>query len=211
MGYFLTIEGSSYEDFFKTFPLLISAVIFIFSYIFVTFFSWAAKDIFKLIGAYVFGAYVSTLLIWLGEMGNSFVFFHFSRYYGREFIQARFQKKNWALNRCMPQAGFLGLFIARVLPIVPFRVLDLAAGLTSMRFLKYFVIVAVASPVRIFWVQFILAGVGTTFLREPQELVNFLNQNPLAFSFSLFYFAISIIIIFVYQKKERLKNDRRCI
>lgn len=207
LGRFFIIENNIYENFFRNLPLGVSAVVFIFLYVCITFFAWAAKDVFKIIGAYVFGAYLSAFFIWLAEMGNAFIFFHFSRHCGREFVQKRFSSKVSSLDRYMDRSGFWGIFIVRAFPIIPFRVLDLAVGLTSIQFFKYFLLVMIASPVRIFWVQFILAGVGRSFLREPQILTDFLHQNPLAFRFSLGYFIASVIAIILYRRKERMKHD----
>ena len=46
---------------------------------------------------------------------------------------------------------FMKLFAFRSIPLIPFRFLDLAYGLTSIPFPKYFLVSAIASPVRIFW------------------------------------------------------------
>ena len=203
VGQHVPIDDGQCQAFLARFPLYLSGPVYIFLYIIVTFFAWLAKDIFKIIGAVVFGAYVSTFLIWMAEMGNAFVMFHFSRKLGRGYVESRLKGRLAYLDQKIDQSGFWGLFILRAFPLVPFRFMDLAAGLTKISFRKYFLIVFISSPLRIFWVQFILAGVGKAIFQRPEILVEYLTQNTIIFNVSVVYLFLAVVLLFVVKRRWR--------
>ena len=203
LGSNFNIDDSQYEEFLTQFPLYLSGLLYIVLYVGITFFAWMAKDIFKIVGAILFGAYVSTLLVWIAEMGNVFVMFHFSRKLGREYVESKLKGKLASLDDKIDQSGFWGLFILRAFPLVPFRFMDLAAGLTKISFRKYFWIVFISSPLRIFWVQFILAGVGKAIFQRPQVLLEYLAENTAVLIWSVVYLVMAVILAFVVKKRWR--------
>ena len=75
LGNFFAIDQAKIDSFFKTIPLGFSSLAFIIFYIIGTFFLWYLKDPLKLIGAVIFGAYISTILIYIAEIVNAFIFF----------------------------------------------------------------------------------------------------------------------------------------
>src|SRR3989338_4040229 len=87
LGRFFTIDINYYRHFLSRFPLWCSAIIFIVLYVLVSFFIWIAKDIFKAIGALLFGAYLSTFFVWLAEMINASILFNLARILGRDFVK----------------------------------------------------------------------------------------------------------------------------
>lgn len=201
LGRYFPLDTAFYKSWLLQFPVVLSGLIFILLYVGVTFFAWLAKDLFKIVGAFVFGAYVSTLLIWIAEMFNAAILFHLSRKLGRGFVENKLKRKKSGLDRHIADSGFWGIFALRAIPLVPYRFLDLACGLTKISFAKYFLIVVVGSPLRIFWIQFILAGIGEAFLKDPSALSKYLMENTAVFVWSFFY-AIAAILVAIWLKRK---------
>ncbi|MFA5157301.1 MAG: VTT domain-containing protein [Candidatus Omnitrophota bacterium] len=203
LGRYFHIDPDKTESFFSRFPLIYSGIIFICLYVVITFFFWLSKDIFKLVSAFIFGAYVSALLILIAEAINAAVLFSLSRFLGRQFVKDHLGNISAGLDKKISSSGFLGLFLLRSVPLVPFRFLDLAAGLADVSFKRYMAVVCLGSPVRIFWVQYIISGAGKGILKDPQELVNYLGTNKAALIFSFIYL---VLVIFVAIKMRKSKH-----
>jgi uncharacterized membrane protein YdjX (TVP38/TMEM64 family) len=82
----------------------------------------------------------------------------------------------------------------RAVPLIPFRFLDLACGLTGMPFKIYLIAVILGSPLRIFWVQYVLAGLGKSIFNNPYALVEYLLDNKILFMFSFIYLLLVILV-----------------
>ncbi len=207
-GKALGLDVVGFLFFFDQTPPVRSAVLFIGGYVLITLVAWLAKDFMKIAGAMVFGAFLSTLLIWIAEMINAFILFTLSRYLGRDFVKKYvFQGRLSRLDDRLGRIGAGELFLLRALPVVPFRFLDVAAGLTKIPFYFYFIWIALASPVRIFWVQFILVGVGDSLFNDPRVLVVYLMEHQFLCMVSFVYFIISLVAIMYYQR-DRTKGRR---
>jgi uncharacterized membrane protein YdjX (TVP38/TMEM64 family) len=189
-------------EYFQRVSLPLAGTVFVAAYIGITFFIWFAKDVFRVVGAVVFGPYWSTLFIWIGELVNAAIFFHLSRKLGRAYIADQFHLKEGTLNRANRHGGVWHIFLLRTLPIIPFRIIDLAYGLTSVSFRKYIVVSALATPVRIFWVQFVVAALGGAIFDFNRAMAYF-EKNILLFWLSFLYLFCSLIIVLFLRKKIR--------
>lgn len=179
------------------------SLLFVFLYVIVTFFIWLSKDVFRFIAAVVFGPLLSTLLVFLAETINAAILFSLSRYLGKGFVDGLLKTKGGSRNlkRTISRASLGTLFTLRVVPLVPFRMLDLASGLTRIRLSQYLMIVVLASPARIFWLQYILAGLGEAAFKNPQLIISYLIDNKLAFVWSLVYLVLAIILAFKIKQR----------
>ncbi len=201
VGSFFNFDIDTYRNWLNQYPLFISGLLFVLLYVGVTFFVWLAKDLFKVVGAFLFGAWWSTFFIWIAEMINAAILFHLSRFLGRDFVQKRLLKKSEFLNDRISSRGFWGIFALRAIPVVPYRFLDLLAGLSTISFRKYFIIVLVGSPLRIFWIQFVLEGVGEVVLKNPTVLMDYLLKNQGMFLWSFTYLIAAIILLINLKRK----------
>ena len=91
----------------------------------------------------------------------------------------------------------------RFVPFIPLRFLDLAVGLTRISFRRYLLVVILASPLRIFWVQYILASVGRSFLKDPSVLVEFLVENQALLILSFVYALLIILVALKIKTKGK--------
>lgn len=202
LGIFFHLDTVPIENSLKKFPLLYSGVIFIILYVVVTFFIWLAKDILRLMAAVLFGAYLSTLFIWIAETLNAFILFYLARNLGRGFVENQLRANRSNLDDRLGRINFFWLFMFRATPLVAFRFLDLSAGLTKMSFKKYLLAVVLGSPLRIFWLQFILAGVGKSIFNRPEVLTEYLLRNKAILFSSLIYILLVVVVVQKLKVKD---------
>jgi len=213
LGAYFHFDEDSFQKFLSKFPVSLSSFVFVFLYVLVTLLSWLAKEILKPIGAVLFGAYLSTFLIWMAETINAIIVFGLSRKLGRGFVEKILGAKLEKIEDCVGSSGFWGLLALRAVPLVSFQILDLMAGLSKISWKKYFLIVLLGSPLRIFWIQFILAGVGTAFLKDSTVLIDYLSKNSFIFILSFIYtmaaigLAVKIKKIGGKRKRQYDEND----
>lgn len=191
---YISVKQELIEPYLKRFPLVYSGIVFIILYVIGTFFVWFSKDIFRVTAAILFGAYFSTLFVWIAEIINAFVLFYLARILGRDFVEKKYGTRQKNLDEKLENISFFWLFMFRIVPLVPFRFLDLACGLTKINFKKYLMAVIFGSPLRIFWLQYILAGVGKSVFGNPYVLSVYLMQNKLLYIFSLVYIILVVIV-----------------
>jgi uncharacterized membrane protein YdjX (TVP38/TMEM64 family) len=158
--------------------------------------------VFRFAGAVLFGAYLSTLLVFISETINAFILFHFSRFLGRDYVGNWLKARYSNLDERLARLGFFWLFLFRSVPLVPFRFLDLACGLTRLSFKKYLTAVVLGSPIRIFWLQYILAGVGMSMFGKPYALAEYLLSNKFLFLGSFLYLILVIVVAVKLKFKD---------
>ncbi|MDD5166093.1 MAG: VTT domain-containing protein [Candidatus Omnitrophica bacterium] len=202
-GRLVHFDTGAIEASLKKLPIFYAGIIFVVLYVVVTFFVWLSKDAFKFIAAVLFGAYMSTLFVYLAEIINAVILFGLSRHLGRGFVEKHLQAKYNNLDKKLGSINFFWLFLFRVVPLFPFRFLDLACGLTRISFKRYFLAVILGSPLRIFWVQYVLSGVGKSIFHNPYALSEYLLQNKPLFIFSFAYLILAILVAFKVKRKEK--------
>jgi uncharacterized membrane protein YdjX (TVP38/TMEM64 family) len=182
-------------------PAIYSAPVFILLYVLSNFvFFWDVKDLLKPPAAFIFGAYISTLLIYIAEIINAFIFFNLSGILGKNFVEKALKGKFSRFYEKLENINLGWIVLLRLLPFIPYRVLDVSFGLSKVSFRKYITAVILASPPRIFWIQIILASVGGFY---PEKIMKFYQDNP---QFSLFIFLYLVIsLIFAFALKKKLK------
>ncbi len=202
LGKFIRIDTGALEESLGKSPLVYSGMVYVALYVIITFFIFFAKDIFWIAGAIVYGPYLSTLLIFICEVINALILFHIARYLGRNFVEHYLKKKSEDIDNRLGEISFLWLFIIRLAPLVPYRFLDLGAGLTRIRFRRYLAAVVLATPVRVLWVQYILSAVGKNIFSKPEVLAGYLSQNKALLSFSIIYFILVVVVAFKLKHKD---------
>lgn len=200
IGILFDFDQAKWVEYFRQFSHPWAGIFFVAVYVGLTFVVWFAKDLLRIAGAMVFGPYWSTVFIWIGELANACIFFQMSRKLGRAYVSERFHLKEESLARAGRKGSVWHIFLLRSLPILPFRLLDLAYGLSSVTFRKYLLVSAFALPVRIFWVQFVLAAMGGAIFDIPRAMAYF-EQNILALWLSFLYLALSALAVLFLRKR----------
>lgn len=202
LGRYIPVDPTVLQNALTKFPLLASVFIYILLYVFVTFFVFFSKDLFWLLGALLFGPYLSALLICAAETINAFLLFYLARLLGRRSVEGKLSDKYRHLDEKLGKMGLLWLFVFRAAPLIPYRFLDLSAGLTKIRFRKYLTAVIIGSPIKIFWIQYILYSVGISVFSNPEVLREFfLSHKPLLL-FSFIYIIFIIMALLKIRTKE---------
>ncbi len=94
-------------------------------------------SILTIAGGAVFGFWGGALLNSIGANVGASAAFLLARSLGREGVERIGGKRLAGLNRATQERGFVGLFVLRLVPLVPFNALNFGAGLTAMRWRDY--------------------------------------------------------------------------
>lgn len=95
-----------------------------------------------LAGGLLFGLWWGSLYTFLGAILNCTLMFFLARYAGREQVEALLQKKlppiwQQRIRNLNSGSGFLLLIVLRLIPAVPYNLINYAFGLTAMPFRTY--------------------------------------------------------------------------
>lgn len=191
--------------------LIHSAIFFFVLYIIGGIFLWYIKDPLKIVGAVVFGAYLSTLLIYLAEIIDAVIYFNLSKILGKEYVESKLTGKYQKFYQRVESLNFGWVFILRSVPLIPYRVLNLTFGISRFSFKKYMIVTVIGSLPRIFWIQFILASLGDIPLLKGisfknlnaslEVMVEYFQLNSTIFNISVLYFFLAAIAAFKLKSK----------
>ena len=92
----------------------------------------------NLSGGAIFGVWWGTLWTTVAAVAAAVVAFYYSRTIGRDWIAKKFKGHITVIDAEMQQGGLFYMFAIRLLPIIPYGMVNLAAGLTSISFRDYF-------------------------------------------------------------------------
>ncbi|PSB34997.1 TVP38/TMEM64 family protein [Chlorogloea sp. CCALA 695] len=95
------------------------------------------STVLNLTGGAVFGAVWGTLWTSLAAIIAAIVAFTFTRTVGREIIAERLSGRWQAMDAEVRQGGLFYMFAIRLVPIMPYGLVNFAAGLTSISFKDY--------------------------------------------------------------------------
>lgn len=204
LGRFIHIDIQGMNDALVKFPKFYSGILFVLLYVIITFFVWFSKDIFWIVGAVLFGAILSTLYVWIAEILNAFILFYMSRFLGRNFVQRYAKGKYDKFDKKIGRLSFSWFFMLRVIPLIPYRFLDIGAGLTCISSKRYMTAVILGTPIKTFWIQYIIAGVGVNILKDPYAITEYFLSNKILLGISFIYSIL--VILLVIRFKIKLKD-----
>ncbi len=93
----------------------------------------------NLTGGAIFGIWWGSLWTSLAAIIAAFVSFYYSRTLGRDFIARKFKGTIAIIDAEMSQGGLFYMFAIRLLPIIPYGIVNFAAGVTSISVRDYLV------------------------------------------------------------------------
>ncbi|WP_417868410.1 TVP38/TMEM64 family protein [Vibrio furnissii] len=115
-----------------------AALIYFLSYVFITAFSIPGAAVVTLLGAAVFGFWLSLLLVSFASTIGATLAFLSSRYLLKEWVQTRFGDKLHAVNQGMARDGAFYLLSLRLIPVFPFFLINLLMGLSPIALTRYY-------------------------------------------------------------------------
>ncbi|WP_341914108.1 FAD-dependent oxidoreductase [Polaromonas sp. YR568] len=134
---FLKDSQSSFQSTFERHPVWVTLVFFA-VYVAVTGLSLPGAVIMTLAAGAGFGLVLGTIVVSFASTLGATLAMLAARYLLRDSIQARFGKRLDEINKGIEKEGAFYLFSLRLIPVVPFFVLNLLMGLTRIRTWTYF-------------------------------------------------------------------------
>jgi len=151
-------------------PVLYAAVYFI-VYVAVAALSLPGAAILTLLGGALFGLWKGLLLVSFASSIGATLAFLFSRYLLRDSIQSRFSKQMESIDAGMEKDGALYLLTLRLVPAVPFFVVNLVMGLTSISTPMFYIVSQLGMLAGT--VVFVNAGTQLAQLTSPGDVLSF--------------------------------------
>ena len=118
----------------------------------------------NLTGGAIFGAVWGTVWTSIAAILAAVLSFVFSRTIGRKMVEQRLAGKWESIDREMQQGGFFYMFAIRLLPLIPYGIVNFAAGLTGIKFRDYFWGTVLGTVPGI--LPFVMMGAGLTALKQ---------------------------------------------
>lgn len=86
----------------------------------------------------VFGYLWGAVYLMLGALLGTTATFLIARFFGQGLVEKLLKSKFKHLDDLLERKGFIAILFFRVIPVVPYEVLNYASGLTRIRFRNYF-------------------------------------------------------------------------
>jgi pyruvate/2-oxoglutarate dehydrogenase complex dihydrolipoamide dehydrogenase (E3) component/uncharacterized membrane protein YdjX (TVP38/TMEM64 family) len=138
LGYFKS-QQQAFEAYYSAHTGLTIAI-YMFVYILVTALSLPGATVMTLAGAAIFGLWIGLLAVSFASTIGATLAFLTSRFLLRDYIQNKFSDRLESVNDGIRKDGAFYLFTLRLLPIVPFFVINLVMGLTPIRTIMFYLV-----------------------------------------------------------------------
>ena len=188
----------------RSYPTVSAILVFGGLYAFVTVAPVPGRDVFKLVAAAVWGVWLSTFSVVLGEMIAAVVAFFLARMLGKELIDKIFGARLTTLYEKLNKAGFRNMLILRVLPITPYRMFNFAAGVTDLPFWPYFFGSLIGIFIRTLFFQSLFAVFGDYLAKKGVTI-----GQILAVSLLMAFIMIPSFILYNRRKTKRNASESK--
>jgi uncharacterized membrane protein YdjX (TVP38/TMEM64 family) len=118
----------------------------------------------NLTGGAIFGSVWGTVWTSIAAILAAVLSFGFSRTIGRKLVEQKLAGKWEQLDLEMERGGFFYMFAIRLLPLIPYGLVNFMAGLTSIKFRDYFFGTLLGTVPGI--LPFVMMGAGLTALNQ---------------------------------------------
>ncbi len=155
---------------FENAPLFVAAC-FAGLYILVTALSIPGAAILTLAAGAIFGLTYGTLIVSFASTIGATLAFLASRFLLKEFFEKKFSDKLTSINDGIKKDGALYLFTLRLIPAVPFFLVNILMGLTQITTLTFFFVSQIGMLAGT--VVYVNAGTQLSQLESPQDILSF--------------------------------------
>ena len=130
----------------------------------------------NLTGGAIFGIWWGTLWTTIAALVAAIAAFAFTRTIGKEFVSRKLGKRWHTVDMEISQGGMFYMFAIRLLPIIPYGIVNFVAGLTGIKFRDYLLGTLLGTLPGV--LPFVMMGAGITELSQG-------NILPLMAAFTL--------------------------
>lgn len=131
------LHPSFYQSLYEEQPWLTAAVYFVI-YVVATGFSLPGAALLTVIAGMIFGLWTGVLLVSFASSLGATLAFLVSRLLLRDWVQTRFRHQLVTVNRGIERDGAFYLFSLRLIPVIPFWMINLVMGLTPMPAVRFY-------------------------------------------------------------------------
>lgn len=145
VGGYIIFDGEQYlslaffQNLYEQQPLLTAAVYFII-YVIAASLSFPGAALLTIIGGMIFGLWTGLLLVSFASSIGATLAFLASRFLLRDWVQNKFSSYLGSVNQGIEKDGAFYLFTLRLIPLVPFFVINLVMGVTPMRVAVFYLV-----------------------------------------------------------------------
>ena len=112
--------------------------IYFFTYVICASFSLPGATLLTLAGGAIFGIKIGTIVVsFASTFGATFAML-MSRYLIKDWVQKKFKKEMENINYHFSKEGIYYLFSLRLIPLIPFFIVNLVMGVTSLRIVTFY-------------------------------------------------------------------------
>ena len=129
---YLATKETQLRSFQSDFPVLVLGIAFL-VYVIVTGLSLPGAAALTLVYGWYFGFTPALVLVSFASTAGATIAFMISRYVLRASVQAKFGPRLQSFNQHLAEEGAFYLFTLRLIPLVPFFVINLVMGLTPLK------------------------------------------------------------------------------
>lgn len=150
--------------------LALALLVYFVVYVLVTALSLPAASLLTLVGGALFGRWFGTAVVSLASTLGATLAFLGSRYLLRDWVQSRFGARLAPINRGLERDGAFYLLTLRLVPAVPFFLINLGMGLTPIRLWTYVFVSWIGMLLGTF--LYVNAGTALATLESPKGLLS---------------------------------------
>ena len=110
-----------------------TVLVYIAVYIGIVICSLPGAALMSIIGGFLFGVFEASIYINIGATIGATIFFLLVRYLIGSYLQVRYAQRLTHFNEMIEQKGWLYLLMIRCIPLIPFFMVNMFAGLTKIR------------------------------------------------------------------------------
>lgn len=108
--------------------------LYLLAFITVVIFCLPGAAVMSIVGGYLFGVFFGVIYLMIGATIGAIIFFLVVRYLLGSYLQLRFASRLVRFNQLIERRGWLFLLMLRCLPLIPFAMVNILAGLTNIKF-----------------------------------------------------------------------------
>ena len=149
---------------------LAAALIYFSIYVAMASLSLPGASLVTLLGGALFGVLWGTILVSFASTIGASIAFLLARYFFKDYVENRFATRLNVINRGIEKEGAFYLFSIRLIPVIPYFLVNLLMGLTKLRLRVFFFISQIGMlPVTVVYVN---AGTQLAKLDSPADILS---------------------------------------